>query len=127
MSVLKLRNKIVFSWQFTFVNNFVNKIYLLFCVNYSQIYYIFAEYNIQKAEIMQFETEDLKRMTEEFREAYFELSVKNHIKVRNEICEKLYWKPSTFYSRLENQRPLKPIELQLVKDIFKNYGIEIFK
>lgn len=67
-----------------------------------------------------------KTLNEEFRAAYSLLPLADYTRVRDEICRAVYWKTSTFYNRLRGDRAIKPLEIPIIRDVFKNYGINVF-
>lgn len=61
----------------------------------------------------------------DFQRAFYCLPANKLQDVADEIMEKLEWSASTFQSKRNGSRKLKNPEKCMLKNIFKQYGIEI--
>jgi hypothetical protein len=58
--------------------------------------------------------------------AYDRLPFDIRSKVREELCQVLFWKPSTFYTRYSSSVPIRKIEKTSIEQVFRKYGVDVF-
>lgn len=69
---------------------------------------------------------NISERNKELRDAFYSLPGNIMITVQEEIQNELSWPYATFYSRMCGRRPVRNIEIPLLKKVFAKYGIEIF-
>jgi hypothetical protein len=76
-----------------------------------------------KSQVKEFKNE----IHRQFYTAYYKLPVDLYLTVREDLYKTCFWKPGTFYNRLNGSRAIKEIEIDRIEQVFRKYNIEVFK